>query len=367
VEILRVATVVITASNTKSGVKLTWTQSTISGVKYRIYRSAFVDGAWASRESVATLDDTYSKYTDISAKNGVLYRYSIRVIKGSTNSASDVYTEIVRLGLSAVSMRNEAAGIYVSWSANKAAEKYELYRSEYDDATSTWTAWGKPYQVLDAVEFMDTNVVNGVMYRYKVRVVSGDYTSSMKESIHRFLSRVNTQVSCGMTYITLKWDANPAAAKYSIYRKELVDGVWSGWKRIDYAAKGTTSYNDGKETVAGRIYQYRVTCVKDTYQSAARVTDEVMYLTGTTTTVAAKTGYVQITIKAHNQATSYTVQRRTVIDGVNGAWETIIMNTTELVVKDETAEAGVTYQYRTNTNNGRFTGTGKASSSVTAK
>jgi fibronectin type 3 domain-containing protein len=274
-------------------------------------------------------------------------------------------TEQMRLTLPALSADNQATGVQLSWKKNTAAETYEIYRSSYNG--STWTPWGKPIHTTTELNWLDTTAENGVRYRYTVRVRNGEFVSGYKDSATLTrLERVNvTSMVNNTSNITITWETNTAAAKYAVYRSALVDGAWSSWTRLTYVQKPNTQYVDYNVT-NGVLYRYRIACVKGTEQSSARVSDNILRIGNTSITAAAYTGRVQLTIKANALAKAYEVERRTVIDGVKGEWETVVAETTELVNWDNTTEAGVTYEYRAVAINGTNRGYGKAAS-VTAK
>jgi hypothetical protein len=151
-----------------------------------------------------------------------------------------------------------------------------------------------------------------------------------------------------------------------------VDGTWSKWTKLTSVVNPQTYYDDYNVT-AGVTYRYRITCFKGDTESAARVSDNIVRIAGTTMSATAQTGKVKFVVKANATATSYTIERREVIDAANkvyGEWEAVVVNATDLELYDTTAEAGVTYQYRANCNKKvagvTYTGYGKAYD-VTAK
>lgn len=359
---------IVTAENTGSGIKLKWSANTADGVKYYIYRSEYKAGEWSAYKRLKS--HTELTYTDTTVTNGVLYRFDVRAFKGTQIAAESSGTQHMRLTVPAVSATNQTAGMQLTWKKNAAAEVYDIYRSAYN-ADGTSNPWGRPILTVgaDVLEYMDTTAENGVRYRYTVRARNGEYVSAFKDSpsakLYR-LERTNIlSITNEVSFIAITWETNEVAAKYAVYRSEKAAGAtsWSAWTRMTYVQRPDTLYKD-YDVVAGTTYRYRITTMKDTDQSSALVSENIMRIGSTAISLAAYTGRMRITIKANALAENYTIQRR--VTGT-GEWITLAENITgDDYYWDNTTEAGVTYEYRANANANGYTCYSKAYS-ATAK
>jgi fibronectin type 3 domain-containing protein len=359
-----IAAPVLTVENKAGGIKLSW-EANEAANKYFFYRSEFKNGEWSAETRVSV---TTAGYLDMGRTNGVLYRYRVVALKGSVQGASSEYVEILRLGIPSTGGSNDATGIKLTWAKNTAAEKFLVYRS-YQKADGSWTSWGLPYAEVESgtLEYLDTEVVNGTLYRYCVRAKSGEYVSAFKDSLIIVrLDRVDAVYMENKSgSITVTWDSNPAAGKYQVIRSDYIDGKWSAWTQIGIVmAKNGCKLDDNKTLVNGAKYRYRVVAMKDTYKGGARASGEILRMPITLiNSVTAKADGITVVIKANAQAATYDLQRRV----VGGEWETIASDITDLTYVDTTVESGVTYEYSAIAKNGTSTSSFKQSAQVTAK
>ena len=365
----------IALSNTASGIQIKWKANPEAG-KYWLYRSEYVDGAWTEWKSLKSHTDLVNTvYIDRTAVNGTQYRYCVRAMKGSTQySAYPEGVTCTRLSnVLGVSASNQAGGVKLTWKAQTQADKIAIYRSAYN-ADGSSNSWGAVYIYLDgsATEWIDTEAVNGVKYRYSVCAYDEDQGSFSAQKEHAKLCRLArpsfTSVVENSGGITLTWTKNSAASKYFIYRYRRVNGVWDEQYRKTIVGADTITWTD-TTAVVGETYRYVIVANKDGLSSMTSEEARIMRLGNTTLSLGAYSGRVRLQIRENARATSYRIERREVIDAENGEygkWEIVVYKTTELVNWDETTVAGTTYQYRCNARNGDYISYGKAYS-ITAK
>lgn len=358
--ILRMETIPVTVSNVVSGIRISW-QANAAAAKYYLYRSEQSGTTWSEWSRIITTES--NMYSDLTAKNGVRYRYMVRGVNNTQISAGTSGSFVMRLAITSVSASNLTGGIRVSWGQNKSATSYNVYRSE--EQNGQWTAWGKPIVNTTEIAYTDTTAVNGVRYRYMVRSLNGDDISGAKTGaiLYRLESPTVTMenISAG---IRVSWTENAEATKYFVYRSAYENGAWSEWKIFIKASAGTTRYDD--YSVESNVrYRYMVRVYKGDNQSAGKASDPIRRITTTTANVSAVNTYIRITWVANVSAGSYNVYRRSynAATASYSDWE-LLGNTRELVMQDMTAVKGVTYQYTVRCVNSTDIGPVKASANV---
>lgn len=166
VSIKRLSQPVSAASNTGSGVKISWKK--ISGAsKYRVYRRTG-SGNWT-----ALGDTTDFYYTDKTAKSGTAYSYAVRAVNGSYISS---YTSksIIRLETPRPSLSNISSGVKISWNKIAGAKSYKVYRKSEN---GSYAAIGTSA----STSFTDKSVTTRTKYTYCAKAVNGNDSSAYGE------------------------------------------------------------------------------------------------------------------------------------------------------------------------------------------
>lgn len=156
------------ATNTTSGVKLTWGKVT-GAKKYYVYRKT-TNGDW---KKLATVTST--SYTDKSANSGTTYQYRIRAISDNNNSAYGA--SISKRFLSAPKLTKISAsssGVKVTWDKVKGAKGYYVYRKT---GSSDWKKVGTVSSD-STLSYRDKTAKKGVTYTYSVKAYNGSTSSA---------------------------------------------------------------------------------------------------------------------------------------------------------------------------------------------
>ena len=166
--ILCLATPQITkATNTASGVRLTWEQ--VKGASgYVVYRKDADDSGWTKLATV-----TGTSYTDTDGlKSGTTYRYTLRAQKNQTLSGyqSSGYTDIWLSVPTLSKAVSGSRGIQVTWSKVAGADSYRVYRKT---SGSGWTLLG----TVSGTSYTDQSVSSRTAYTYTVRACRNSYLS----------------------------------------------------------------------------------------------------------------------------------------------------------------------------------------------
>lgn len=286
--------------------------------------------------------DWSSDYTDeitpvtvVLANTG--YVESISFTKGTCGAIKTISTKVVK------------NGVEVTYSASENATEYEIYRSTN----------GSKYEKVGTSEklnFVDTTVVSGKTYTYKVRGVnptnSGAFSGTKTVS---YLSMPKTTATLGKSGYTVKWTKVSGAAQYRIYRAEYANGKWSNWNELSDQKASVTSYAD-KNVKAGGVYKYTVRAMASGgVASAYEGTPVLVYLTTPTVKIANAKGGVKGSWNAVAGAEGYIIYRSEYNSSTKKWSSWTNLGTTKATAKsftDKTVVSGKTYRYTVRAVNG---------------
>ena len=178
--IVRLKATTIKASPRTNGIKLSW--SKVSGAKqYKLYRSELKNGKWTSWSTLTKVDKDVTSFVDETAKKNVIYKYSVRVVNGSSLSSRASTDKIMFIEAPITTIANGKTGVSVKWTQVEGAEKYIIYRSEVKDGK--WTSYKKVKTAkATSKSWTDKNAVSGTKYKYIVKAQKGEYKSYYKVS-----------------------------------------------------------------------------------------------------------------------------------------------------------------------------------------
>lgn len=147
--------------------------------------------------------------------------------------------------------RNYEDGISLEWNAVNDADGYAIYRSDNDDSFHKITDITSG----DTTSFIDTTVISGNKYAYRMKAVSDNATSaySTKKTTYRVdgTAVIAENQSKG---IKVSWAEVPTAAGYKLYRSE--NGGEFKLLTTKEGSNATSFVNTSP--VLGNIYAYKV-------------------------------------------------------------------------------------------------------------
>lgn len=311
-----------------SGTQITW--KAVTGAKeYRVYRKT-EDGNWGRIKDV-----TGTSYVDTTAKTGIIYSYTVRVIKdGNTVSAYDT-TGLSYGWLSTPKLTSitNGTGVKISWGAVSKAEKYRVYRKTGD---SGWSRIGET----TGTSYHDQTVSSGKTYTYTVRAmydgeVRSDYNTTGLKSRYYSIPELSA-VSNTASGIKVTWQKVSGAAQYRVYRKSG-SGSWGRIKDVT-----STSYTD-TTAKSGQSYTYTVRVLYNGTTASGYDTTglSAQFLSVPTLSTAnsSKNG-IKVVWKAVSGAEEYRVYRKT---GSSG-WS-LLDEVTGTNYTDEAVAASTNYIY----------------------
>ena len=249
----------------------------------------------------------------------------------SVNAAFPLETPVLS------SAKKSGNAIKVTWKPVTGASNYRVYRMGPSD--SNWKALGNT----TGTSYTDSNVKNGVTYKYTVRCISKDgktftsgYNASGISCTYWSLGTPSiTSATVVSNGIKVTWGAVSGAAKYRLYRKTT--GSWT--KVTDTTA---TSYTD-VSCQPGTTYTYTVRCITadgKTWTSNFNATGKTVTFTGalSITGLEPVAGGIKVTW-SKTGAASYRVTRNM------GSGEKFIGNFTGTTFTDTDVTSGMTYTY----------------------
>ena len=351
--IICLAQPVLKISNSAKGITGKW--DPIAGATgYTIYRSEYNTSTkkWSKWLTLGTTGATAKTFTDKTVKSGYEYKYTIRAVSGKFKSTYQDSNKLVYLAQPTLKISNVANGIQGKWNQVNGATGYIIYRRELKDGKWTgWTSLGTTKST--AKSFTDKTVKSGVTYSYTIRAKNGSYKSSYVASNQSvFLSVPTVKISNGITGVNVSWSKIEGATSYLVYRREVVNGKWSGWTQL----KTVTETSLVDETVkSGTNYRYTVRALNGKSSSMYTSTGTLYYLTAPTVTVEKVDGVVKVNWTQTVGAKGYTIYRAELgADGKWSKWVTLGTATDKYSsCKDKTAKTGVTYKYTVRAVNGK--------------
>ena len=266
----------------EKGLKLTWTSEKGKNDpdyhpdQFIIWRKT-EGGKWEPAGTAEFEDSFYIRewrYTDTTAKPGVLYYYTVsarHTRMGQTFESLKDETGLPGMYLPQPTVKKlsaEASGVRVSWNASEGAKSYKVYRiirwqlEEIKEYLSQgmwisyeWTLLG----TTSNTSFLDNKVGTGDWY-YAVQAVKESYESTRDAELTAphivFVPRtsiVTASYKAADEQVYLYWNYLSGASGYYVYRR-----VGSGeWTRIGETASGTRSLYD-KAPLLGKTAEYAV-------------------------------------------------------------------------------------------------------------
>lgn len=329
-------------TSSSNAITIKWGKVT-GAIGYILYRKADGEAKWSQVAKVAG-----TAFTDKTVKKNVKYTYTVRAYKGN------VLSEYNKTGWSGavlstptVKIANASTGVKVSWSKNKAATGYTVYRATYDAVNRKWSSWKNMGTAkANMTSWIDKSAQSGTTYRYTVRTICGSCKSSFKASSGLlYLKEPKVTISNSANGITLKWTQALQAKGYRIYRAEYNEatGKWSQWKTMGNTKSTVNSWTD-KSVVSGVIYRYTVRTVSGKTLSSYTATSGLKYLsTPQLVNVFRTVDGIVLNYQQVQGADGYRIYRKT----ADTSWAKLedVSGNDYVTYTDTTAEENVEYSY----------------------
>ena len=249
---------------------------------------------------------------------------------GTTKTSS-----IAMLKLSKVAVKTavSSTGIKISWTSEKNASGYYIYRK----SGKGQYALLKKVTGANTLAFTDTKVTSGVTYTYKVQAYRGNVVGAGTEEGRCFVGTARIKTANASNGVKLAWNKVGGAGSYKIYRKAGT-GAYSCIKTVNAAV---VTYLD-KTAKSGTTYTYLVKPYVGnnvgTYTKSKR-----LYLKSVTVKARIAGTGVTVSWTKSAGATEYRVYRK--ISGDKYALVKKVNGTSNLSWNDRSASKGKTYYY----------------------
>lgn len=248
--------------NTNSGVVLKWNK--VSGAEgYKIYRKT---GSGDFKLIATTTGNKKFTYTDGTTTSGKVYTYTVKAYNENTNSYYNKTGLKIRFvdANALYTPENEKDGVLLRFEPADKADKYHIYREV--DGTN------KKIEIAvldtDKIEkdqygvfmYIDETAKNGETYAYYLRASYKGSFSDYMSSTGLYVTRMEPvdvlSAKATSEGIKIKWEKNPCATSYTIYRKEK--GTDENFSHYYYADSGKTTTAIDCDVVSGKTYYYAV-------------------------------------------------------------------------------------------------------------
>lgn len=311
------------------GLRVVWSEA-VGATSYELYRKEAGDSAWISLSSdigVAT------EYIDTTAQMGTEYYYTV--------SASNEFgsTEYDATGLAGMNFGTiasidavvEGASAKITWSALEGAKSYEVYRKLA--ATENWQL----IKTVTACEYIDTSILSGVPYNYKVKAINGKYSADMScaPAYIKFIAAPKATLYNVSDGIEISIETVGGAEKYVI-EKKASDGNFEVLVELG----ADEEYFLDENVVVGGVYVYRIQAVASDISSTKTSLSITRIGTPVISEIKNTAEGISLSWSAVAGATEYEISRKTGNDSVFTSY-----TTTSLNYVDKNVVSGVKYTY----------------------
>lgn len=268
---------------------------------YKVYR--YTDGNFDRRVLIANVDASTLSHTDKNVASGKTYYYTVCTVdfeKSSVNSAPLINTFLAVAEIKSVT--NVYEGVTVTWSAVNGAQKYNLYRKVYG---GNWV-FITSVDAKETLSYTDSKAVNGKKIYYAVRAVSENGLGTYLAKGTTYITAPKISYSNSAAGVYIKWDKNPEAVNYWVYRKA---GNAKYWTRV---AIVTTNYYSDRNVSSGTDYTYTVRAYNGTVLSGYNTVGWKTRFLSVPVISSVINGYsgMQVTWQKVNGASKYYIYRK---------------------------------------------------------
>ena len=253
----------VTASNTASGINLSW--SAITGAaKYRVQYRSTSTSSWTT---LTTITGTSYTVADSRLTSGTQYEFRVQAITSGSVYSSCIVVKKQWMMPPQAAATNTVNGINLSWSAVSGAAKYRVQYRQV--GASSWTTAGTTTGTSYTVA--GSKLTSGTQYEFRVQAISsGGVYSSYNAVKKRWMAAPAVTVSNTTSGINLSWSAITGAAKYRVQYRQVGASSWTTAGTIT----GTSYTVAGSKLTSGTQYEFRVQAISSdgVYSSFSAVT-----------------------------------------------------------------------------------------------
>lgn len=284
---------------------------------------------WENVKNVE-LDKDAVSYLDTDVRSGVLSTYYFE-ISGTDGECYITELEYMYLAPGVPTAKIVDDGISVKWEAIAGADSYVVYRINAEDLYIPVKTVGS-----EDLSYLDTDVIPGTSYSYKVQAEHDSYTGSSMIKNITYMPKVEVEAANGKNGVNLSWNSFDGLDSYRIYRKTGD----AGYKTLALIPASESSYTD-TSAKDGVTYTYAVKAVKDNIYSTYK-TAKITYLAPNTVVVKNVSNCVSVEWNKIDTAKKYYLYRK----DTNSAYVRIASITNGATsYRDKNVKSGATYTY----------------------
>ncbi len=301
--------------------------SAVPGAENYVIERADGEGSTAFKQIATVKATQYMDTKNIVA--GRFYTYRVKAVAGDLQSAygSDSLTKMI--APTVTGLKNEIAGIRITWTAVADATGYNIYRKKASDTT-----WVKIRGNIASTTYVDASVASGEAWQYTVEAITPDGTTGYNligDSLLFLETPDLNSIKNSTNSVTLTWGQVKGATHYKIYRR----GAGQGYKCIATIPAGTTTYIDKQSSKSNSIqsgssYKYTVRAQFEDSTGAKTLSNYlsggiyVRYLaTPDVKSVANSASGITVKWNKVSGAKGYYIYRKTYSNGKWGGWKRI--------------------------------------------
>lgn len=155
----------------------------------------------------------------------------------------------------------KVGGVYVKWTCDGEADKYNVYRRAGGEPKPTLIA------TVTTLDYTDTTVKNAIYYKYHIEaVVDSEIKATSVGVLTKYLEEVKI-TSCKLdskyASVNLSWERNAGARYYDLYRRSAGETQYTFIKRV---AAGYSSMSD--IYVGSGYHRFAIVAVDGNYKGA---------------------------------------------------------------------------------------------------
>ena len=325
--------------------------------KYRVFRRQLLTDKWTTLADV-----TGTSYTDTTVASGLNYYYTVRCL-GANGQFISGYKNPGKIAdyigmptLIKTTVEND--GVHFQWNTVGGVTKYQVYRK------TPSTSWAKYDGVQTATgevgEYIDTTATSGQTYYYTVACSDGSDDISDYDTkglaCKKLANPPLKKIAILEKGIEVTWEGVDTATKYRVFRKEASGTTWkklgdtTGLTYLDTTVVNKGSYIYTVRVLGNNGYAsgYNTTGISATFY-----TTPVLYSAKVTESVSSGNGTIDITWKAVEGVSKYSIYRRYIKrDGTLSAWVNLTHSATGTSYRDTPPESSFTYIYTVRCSNG---------------
>ena len=323
----------VTATNTASGIMVSWLAVSGAeqyGVQYRPVNTEI----WTV---LAPVTDTSYTVPGSSLNSGTKYEFAVCAIAPDGTESAFAMATKQWVAAPSVTVSNMADGMNLSWPTVTGAAKYRVQYRQV--GASSWTTAGTTTSA--SYLLVGSNLTSGTQYEFRVQAISsGGVYSSYISVKKQWMAAPSATITIAADGINLSWPAVAGAAKYRVQYRQVGASSWT----TAGTTKGTLYTVGSSNLTSGTQYEFRVQAISSGGVYSSSTTIKKQWMAAPVVTASNITSGINLSWGAITGAAKYRVQYRQV--GAS-SWTTAGTTTsTSYLLAGSNLTSGTQYEIR---------------------